>query len=65
MFTRLESFLQGKKTHIIAFLMVVIAVVNYITGDLALVDLVGDPNLQLFLNGLGLSALRAGVDKVK
>ena len=63
MFTKLEAFLKGKKTHIVAFLLVLVAAVNLYNGDIALEAFLGDPNLLILLNGLGLSALRAAVDK--
>lgn len=63
MFTKLESFLKGKKTYIVSFLLVVIALLDVITGDTSLVDFVSDPNLVVLLNGLGLASLRAGVSK--
>lgn len=58
------SFIKGYKTYIIAFLMVLVAVVNFITGDLGLVEFLNSPDILVLLNGLGLGALRAGVSKV-
>lgn len=52
--------LKGKKTYIIAFLMVVIGVVEGLTGG----GWSGVwTNIEVILNGLGLGALRAGVAK--
>jgi hypothetical protein len=63
MFTKLEAFLKGKKSHIIAFLLVLVACVNLYNGDMTLEAFLQDPNLLILLNGLGLSALRAAVAK--
>lgn len=63
MFTKLEAFLKGRKTYIVAFLLVVISVLDVITGDMSVVDLVSDPNMIVLLNGLGLATLRAGIAK--
>lgn len=63
MFTRIELFLQGRKTYIVAFLLVLVSLLDLLTGDVALADFLGDPNLLVLLNGLGLAALRSGVAK--
>ena len=55
--------LKGYKTYIIATLMVLIGVENFLTGSTTLTDLLHSPDLYLILNGLGLSALRAGIAK--
>jgi|TARA_Y100000310_G_scaffold263133_1_gene273156 hypothetical protein len=57
------EFLRNKKTNIIALLMVVVGVVQGLTGDVAAWQGVMD-NAVLILNGLGLGALRAGVAKI-
>lgn len=51
--------MQGYKTYIVAVLMVIYAVSAYFLGK--------DPefNIQMVLEALGLSALRAGVAKVR
>lgn len=56
---RIISELQGKKTYIVALALVIYAVVGVYTGQLS-----QDQAITLVLNGLGLSALRAGVSKV-
>ena len=56
----MQVFLQGKKTYIVATLLVAVAVVNFLAGDAGLTDVLSDPNLLVLLNGLGLGALRAG-----
>ncbi len=55
--------LAGKKTYIIAGLMVVVALINLVSGDISLVEFVSDPNLILILQALGIGFLRAGVSK--
>ena len=61
MFTKLEAFLKGKKTYIVAGLLVIVSILDVITGDVTVVELVSDPNVVILLNGLGLATLRAGV----
>ena len=56
------EWLKGKKTYLIAGLLIAIAVIN------GLADGTWDwtslwPNIQVILGGPGLSALRAGVAK--
>lgn len=57
------KFLAGKKTYIIAVLMVLIGAVNLATGDLTLTAFLNSPDVLMGLNGLGLAALRAGLKK--
>jgi hypothetical protein len=53
--------LKGKKTYIVASLMLLVGVVNMLTGDAAGgLDLVWE-QAQVILAGLGFAALRAGV----
>lgn len=54
------GFLQGKKTHILAFGAVASAVVAYLTGETTLAEAVNSG-----LIGAGLSTLRAGVASAK
>ena len=56
------DWLKGKKTYIVAGLLIAIAVINGLaegTWDWASLW----PNIQVILGGLGLGALRAGVAK--
>jgi hypothetical protein len=56
----MKEFLKGRKTYIIAFLMVLIGVVEGFTGG----GWSGVwSNVEIILNGFGLGALRAGVAK--
>lgn len=58
------EFLRGKKTYIIAGLMMVVSIINMVTGDISIGEVLSDPNLRMLLEGFGLSFLRAGVAKV-
>ena len=58
---KLINFLQGKKTYIVAFVLAVLnfaVAVNWITVDQL-------NQINAILVGLGLVALRAGVNKVE
>ena len=55
------SFLKGKKTYIVALLLVIISLLDVATGDLALADFLASDNLILLLEGLGIAALRHGI----
>ena len=55
------SYLKGYKTYIIAFLMVLVALVQMANGEMGLQAFLNDPNLLLLLQGLGLGALRHGI----
>ena len=57
----IREWLKGKKTYIVAALMVLVAIVNFLAGDMGLVELLQDPYLMVLLNGAGFAALRAGV----
>ena len=41
--------------------MVLVSLLNLITGDLGLVGFLSSPDLSILLNGVGLGTLRAGV----
>jgi len=60
---KLSKFLSGKKAHITAGLMVCIGVINLISGDLTLQQLIASPDLHLVLEGMGISTLRLGIAK--
>jgi hypothetical protein len=57
------GFLAGSRTYILGGLLTVQAVASWAVGDITLVALVDQ--LPEILGGLGLMALRAGVDKPK
>lgn len=60
-----KDFLSGKKTYIVAFLMVLIGLVNFATGELSLVDFLQSPEVNTLLGGLAIGFLRAGISKVE
>ena len=54
------SWLPGKKTYIIAAAMLVVGVVNMLTGEATGWAMIME-NSEILLEGLGLGALRKGV----
>ena len=54
------ELLRGKKTYIVAALMIAVGVVNALAGDAAGWNTVWE-QAQIVLTGLGLAGLRAGV----
>ena len=60
----IKDWLKGRKTYIVASLMVVIGLVKLLVGDMTLVDFLMSGDLQLLLEGLGIGTLRAGIAKV-
>ena len=52
------EFLQGKKTYLVAFGVVVAVLISWVNGDLTLADAIVKG-----LEGVGLATLRAGVGK--
>ncbi len=57
------NFLKGKKSYIIAGLMVLIGLVKVFTGEAGALDGLIE-NAQLLLNGVGFATVRAGIAKV-
>ena len=55
------DWLKGKKTYIVAGLMVVASLLHLITGDMGLAEFVTSDYLNTLLEGVGLGTLRAGV----
>ena len=56
------KFIKGYKTYLISALLVGVSIVELLTGGISLVEFLGDPDLLILLNGLGLAALRNGVE---
>jgi len=54
------SWLSGKRTYIVAALMILAGIVNGLTGEAGAWQGVMD-NALVILNGLGLGTLRAGI----
>ena len=55
------SWLQGKKTYLVSGLIVLVSLLDLITGDMDIVGFLSSPDLSVLLNGVGLGTLRAGV----
>jgi len=60
----IRTILKGRKTYVVAVLMVLVSAVNYLTGDISFIDFITSTDVQLLLEGLGLGALRAGIAKL-
>jgi hypothetical protein len=57
------NWLKGKKTYIIAALMVARGVLELVTGDIGLSEFINGPYLTEVIAAFGLASLRAGVEK--
>ena len=58
------DWLKGKKTYIIATLMVLVSIVKLATGDMSFAEFFSSNDINTLLQGFGLSSLRASVAKV-
>ena len=56
------KFIKGYKTYLISALLVGVALIELLTGGISIIEFMGDPDLLILLNGLGLAALRNGVE---
>jgi hypothetical protein len=54
----MREMLDGKKTYLVAIVLIVYAVAGYLSGHMSL-----DEAIRNVLDGLGLGFLRAGVQK--
>lgn len=54
------EFLKGRKTYLIAALMILVGVINALTGDAGGWQMVMD-NAMIVLGGLGFAGIRAGI----
>lgn len=59
------QWLQGRKTYVIASLMVAASLIHLISGDIGLAEFAASEHLNTLLEGVGLATLRAGVSKSK
>ena len=57
------NWLKGKKTYIVAGLMVLTSLVHLISGDMGFAELVTSEHFNTLLEGMGLGTLRAGVSQ--
>ena len=55
------TWLSGKKTYIVASLMVLIGIVNFVTGDIGFIEFITSENILILLNGLGMGGLRHSI----
>jgi len=55
------QWLKGKKTYIIAGLMVAVSIIHLLSGDMGFVEFATSEHLNTLLEGIGLGTLRAGV----
>jgi len=55
------NWLKGKKTYIIAGLMVSASLVHLFSGDIGLAEFAASEYLNTLLEGVGLGTLRAGI----
>jgi hypothetical protein len=55
------NWLKGKKTYIIASLMVAASLIHLLSGDMGFAEFATSEHLNTLLEGVGLGTLRAGV----
>ena len=55
------NWLKGKKTYIIAGLMVSASLIHLFSGDIGFAEFAASEHLNTLLEGVGLGTLRAGV----
>jgi len=55
------SWLKGKKTYLVSGLMVLVSLLDLITGDMNITEFFTSSHLSILLSGVGLGTLRAGV----
>ncbi len=57
------DWLKGKKTYIIASLMVLTSIVKLAVGDMTFAEFFSGNDVNTLLEGLGIGTLRAGISK--
>jgi hypothetical protein len=55
------NWLKGKKTYIVSTLMFLVSFFNLIFGDISLNEFFSSDSMNLLLEAMGLSTLRAGI----
>lgn len=55
------EWLKGKKTYILVGLGVLTLLIQFLTGDVSLMQFLGSPQFMELLGMLGIGTLRAGV----
>lgn len=59
------DWLKGRKTYIVASLMVLVSIVKLAVGDLTFTEFFSGNDINTLLEGLGVGALRAGISKAE
>ena len=59
------EWLKGKKTFIVAVLMVVVGVLNVVTGSMSFSDFMHSQDLMVVLTGMGFGAIRSAIEGTK
>lgn len=57
------DWLRGKKTYVIATLMVLTSIVKLAVGDMTFAEFFSGNDVNTLLEGLGIGTLRAGISK--
>ena len=55
------NWIKGRKTYIVAGLMVLVSLLDVMTGDTGIMEFFKSEDLTVLLSGIGLGTLRAGV----
>ena len=69
MFTKAENYLKGKKSFALAFLAVLVGILEFVVGDITFIELftsleaLSDPAVAKVFAGAVVAALRAGISK--
>jgi len=61
----MKNMLKGKKTYIIAGLMVAKNVVELVSGDITLNQFINSPDIEMILMACGFMTMRSGIEKNK
>ena len=59
----IKEFFKGKKTYIVAILLVAVAIVQWLSGDMTLIEFINSEAVLTLLSAFGLSSLRAAIAK--
>lgn len=59
--TTTKNWLTGKKTYIVAALLVLVSLVNFLTGDMTFIEFVTSPDMLILLNALGIGSIRHAI----
>ncbi len=62
--TNIIEFLKGKKTYIVATLLLIVAIINLLTGSETATQFLNNPNLIILLGAIGLGSVRGAISKV-